>query len=1072
MAAAIIEVRAGRVVGCGIVRTPSELAGAVVEQGVGLVVVRRGVRASVAIVGAGAVVFGGCRIEVAGVGLVAALQFVEVADAVKVFVADAGSVTLVAIVGVPAGAVVVRGVGAVVARGLVHAAGDLVLVAHPIAVGVVQARALAVHVVRTEEVFGEQAVVVVGIGRAGVVVAGRLQLATALRLAPAEGLELHVVAVAVREDLNVHLAAEHTVGGELTEQDAKVISSEAVGGPVQGEPATAVVAAEFDVAAGFEGRDPGLTLDEGHLPFSSSSVGRAGQAHRHPAVVGHLREGVDDHGVDGVGVGRTERILMEGRAGADEGRVGRIAGHGAEEVPGIFECDVHLIGGHAVHAAFDRVDVQGVGSRGGVHAVTGAEVTGTVVRRGLVVVVARECIHATERLEDGDGLRGRGGIAAGVHCSEGPGHGLEVIGRRVGGVLAQHRGGAAVVRSFRHRVGQGVVHADGDIGRHTREHRGHRVDDLNGLDMLGGVATGVGRSEGADQGGFPCTFAFLGFLGHRDGHVAAIVRRLDGGGREGGVARHGGVRRGDSDGRRSEVGHGDHLNADGLIAAGVFHAPRAGDVLAHAGVHVEELRIVVGHRVVVAILGDGHVTRRSRAEVGAACDREVGGRLEHRGIVVNDGQRPGRRGGVARSVGHGVGPRDHRGARVTGGGLLEGDGEVGTSVFRRDVRAGELVLAAEGQVRREVHKRGRRGVHMGTEGEHHQVTEALGLAVGKHLHVELAARLTVRGQLGEEDTLVVSGHAVGVVAGHVPGSTEESIDGEVLSGFKSSGPAFAGRFSQSHAGLASGQVRLLVDADRQPAVVLEGRERLKEHRVDGVGEQAAQVVLIERSGRAEARGRLGIAAHGTHDIGRVGCRDVVAVGRHAGDAVDGHDLLDEGVVRIAGGDVGTAVGTRTVVIGRPGAVVARGGVGTAGHFLAVADAVAVGVGEAVAITIEVIDGRISAKCWIGRGARREVACRGVVAPDAQCTGRGNESITIPSVRDMESGRSGRPREFVEVVIVIGFPMANRDGRVHSADAHRGFPKLGVIVSGLIPRSNDRELGQTVHGELQPTTCSR
>ena len=980
LAGAVVEVGRGGVIRCGVIGTATKDTGAVIEKGVRLVVGGGGIRAAIAVERTGAIVLRGGRIVVAGAFVVAALDLVEVTDAIEVGVADAGSVTLVAVVGVPAGAIVIRRVGAEVAGRVVHAAGDLVLVTHTVLIEVVQTDAVTIEVGGAVQILGEQTVVVVRVGRGRIVVAGRLQLAATLGLTPAEGLELHVVAVSVGEDLDIHLATEHAVRGELTNQHTQVVASGSVGRAVQGEPAAAIGATEFDVASGLEGAHPGLALDEGHFAFTGSRIGRAGEADGHPAVVDERREGVVEHAVDAMGTGGAERILMEARARPDVGGVLGIAGHGAEEVVRALHGHVDLVRGHAVDAVLDRVDVEVVRTAGRVHPVTGTVVARPVVRGGHGVVVAGEGVRASKALQDRDGLRGRGGIAAGVHGREGPGHQGVVVGGIVRLVGAQDGGAAAVVRRFGRIRRKRVVDADGHVCRHAREDGRDGVDDLNRLDMLGAVATGISRREGPGDRGLTGTLPVLGLFGQADGHVATIICRLDGGRGHGGVTGDGRVGRECRDGRSLGVDHGDDLDAHGFIAAGIGHTPRPGDVLADAGVHVEQVGIVVGHRVLIAIVRDGHVTRGGGAEVGTAGHRQVSRSFENRSVVVDDGQRPGGGAAVAGGVRGRVGPGDDGRTGVAGGGLLQVDREVGTGVFHRHVGCGQRLLASEGEVGREVHKGRSRRVDVGTEGEHHELTEAVGLSVREDLHVELAAGRAIGGQLGEQDALVSTRHTVGVVAGHVPGATEEAVNGEILTGLELGGPAFAVSLGIADVGLTGGEVGHLVDANGQPAVELQRGEGLEQKRVDAIREESSELILVERARAGQCRGVLGITADRADEVVGIRGVDVVAVGRHARHAVHGHDLLLEAITRAAGGHIGTAEEAGPVVVGGAGAVVAGRGVRTTGDLLSVADAVGISVGEAIAVTVDVLIGRERASSVVGQGIRIVVAGRGVHAP--------------------------------------------------------------------------------------------
>ena len=132
-----------------------------------------------------------------------------------------------------------------------------------------------------------------------------------MRLTPAQGLELHVVSIAVREDLHIHLTAEHAIRRELAHEHAQVVACHAIGRAIQGKPTAANLAGQFNVLARLEIGQPWLAFNRAHLSLTCGGVGGLGQAHRHPAVVGDIREGLDQRWVDVVGVGGANGALVE-----------------------------------------------------------------------------------------------------------------------------------------------------------------------------------------------------------------------------------------------------------------------------------------------------------------------------------------------------------------------------------------------------------------------------------------------------------------------------------------------------------------------------------------------------------------------------------------------------------------------------------------------------------------------------------------------------------------------------------------------------------------------------------------
>ena len=235
-----------------------------------------------------------------------------------------------------AGTVIVRGLSGKVAGRLVRAAGHFVRVAYPVAVGVVEAVAIAIHKVG----FG------IGAGRID-----RLGHAIATE-GQAEGQVVNVVAL--REDLDVDRSAHFTIGGELTEEDGAIRGRHAVGVAIEDVPHATDGIVHDDVAArgartGIEGRHPRLPggLDRGGRVLPCRSIGRSFESDGDPAVIGEVGVHREQQWVDRLGSRTAQDVLEEigGRRNV-EGVVG-VAVDGRHKVGRVLGVQQDLIGRHA-----------------------------------------------------------------------------------------------------------------------------------------------------------------------------------------------------------------------------------------------------------------------------------------------------------------------------------------------------------------------------------------------------------------------------------------------------------------------------------------------------------------------------------------------------------------------------------------------------------------------------------------------------------------------------------------------------------------------------------------------------
>ena len=246
---------------------------------------------------------------------------------------------------------------------------------------------------------------------------------------------------------------------------------------------------------------------------------------------------------------------------------------------------------------------------------------------------------------------------------------------------------------------------------------------------------------------------------------------------------------------------------------------------------------------------------------------------------------------------------------------------------------------------------------------------------------------------------------------------------------------------------------VVLSAHRQPAVEFEERVHRQHSRVVVHGEGTTERILVEGRGRVDGQRDAVKSVDRNKLFGRIGELHPHAVGGHAGHRVLAHDVvaeLDEAALRL---------------------------------LVLVADAVVVGIVEAIAVTIEVVGRRVGAGSVIERGGRVVVAGRRVraardVVPGAEArrlraaeiATRGDRGAGhLEGVGTIAIGATDAVAEAVvdrQVVASLGQAGGLHDGAtlsaVRAAGPHRG--------SGLVGE-DPRELPGVVvehggHGEVQ------
>ena len=99
------------------------------------------------------------------------------------------------------------------------------------------------------------------------------------------------------EGLDVKLAREDPVGGELAQQDAVVFTCDAIGTAAENEPGTADGVVDGEVATGLEIGQPIVVIRRNRVHNAFTSTRRTFQSDGHPTVVAHLRESGQKHGI-------------------------------------------------------------------------------------------------------------------------------------------------------------------------------------------------------------------------------------------------------------------------------------------------------------------------------------------------------------------------------------------------------------------------------------------------------------------------------------------------------------------------------------------------------------------------------------------------------------------------------------------------------------------------------------------------------------------------------------------------------------------------------------------------------
>ena len=647
----------------------------------------------------------------------------------------------------------------------------------------------------------------------------------------------------------------------------------------------------------------------------AEQVGRIVEHHVHP-ICGHARKdavGVRGHPLHVEGI--TCRIVSERHRGQrvtiDIRRVGRTATATSAVIAGavLFRSAGVVIAGHHVHAAGQLEFVTRAIAVGIVEAVPRAiEVihapsierilAGAIIDVGTGVVIAR---HGVGTAAVYTGAVIRVGICIvvgrlGVHASGENAGAIVVIGTNV--VIGRIRIGApriqagAVVDCH-----QRIVVARKGIGT-TVEDAGSVVEFRCSV-VVGGVAVrtaAIAHNDDTDH-------AECGLVGH-----GAVVVVDPGNGEDEGP-QTGALRRAQNgrNGERLRVveGKARQLVRDGIhIVQSTHIGPdhRVAHVEAeHAGVIVETRhfnhsrgRNTAGVEINTATIlfgGGGVIVPCGR--IGASGDFQfIANPISIAVVETGAGAVLKRRsvnttavvvvGGLVKIAGRGVDA-----PTVQAGAIVGGRSVVVVVGLRVDATAGARTVGAlKAQVEAEV---------------------ALPHAMLEHLNEEGARNLSVRGQLGEQHTLIGIRRSVAVVLRHKPCAARRIVHHNVAAALKRRQPPLGGALHRAHLALARSAVGLLEDADGHPAVVRQFWEESEQQRVHRIGGGCTEAVLIEGRRGGEVQREDGIATDGRDDVVGVHAIHEDLVRGHAGEGagiVFGNDIHGQAVA----GDLGMRKG--------------------------------------------------------------------------------------------------------------------------------------------------------------------
>ena len=261
------------------------------------------------------------------------------------------------------------------------------------------------------------------------------------------------------------------------------------------------------------------------------------------------------------------------------------------------------------------------------------------------------------------------------------------------------------------------------------------------------------------------------------------------------------------------------------------------------------------------------------------------------------------------------------------------------------------------------------------------------IAMDEDLVVQRTAEHARGGELAEQHGQVVTSDAIHVDVGHKPSAPHGIVHHDVAPIVKSDDPVLVRALGTLNGPFPSHRIRRALNADGQPGVESELWECAEKQGIHTAGKRATEQVLVECGGRGHLQRQLLIAVHtgehvvdvrnGREDAPRRGAREVAR-------GVVGHALEAKAIAGLIGLVIkavqsslpffGTGAVLTAAVVFRHGRVVVAGRrVQATAELVLVANAVAIGVVEAHAVTIDVVRRRIGARTVVHIGASIKVA---------------------------------------------------------------------------------------------------
>ena len=163
-------------------------------------------------------------------------------------------------------------------------------------------------------------------------------------------------------------------------------------------------------------------------------------------------------------------------------------------------------------------------------------------------------------------------------------------------------------------------------------------------------------------------------------------------------------------------------------------------------------------------------------------------------------------------------------------------------------------------------------LHICIRTEEESVPEfGLAIAVDEDLTVDLTADFARGGELANEDLEVIASDAIGVSIQGIPCTTDEVVDGNVVSRHSAAGleggqPGIVRCLHGAHVGFSSEGIGDALQSDRHPAVILEIGVHREKEAVDAIGGSSSECCLVKLRRGVDVRRVDGVTRHGGHEV--------------------------------------------------------------------------------------------------------------------------------------------------------------------------------------------------------------